>query len=189
MTSEVDKIEFYFKVLARYDQYIILANGKAQSQITLLGTFSIAVTALLGWGLNKELSCMNACLILSFVLYIWTSYKWYEKCMQVIAPNIKSSKDTKVDKQLSSIFYGDVDKFKNVETFISTARLRTYTQNLDDLLNQVHVMANITNQKFNDYKKTSIWMQSSFVLLLVILILAASNTLTELKGYCHDLFP
>jgi len=47
-----EKIEFYFKVLIRFDQYIQLANTKASNQITLLSSLLVAVTALVGWGVD-----------------------------------------------------------------------------------------------------------------------------------------
>lgn len=49
-----EKIEFYFKVLGRFDQYIQLANTKASNHITLLSSLLVAVTALVGWGVDIQ---------------------------------------------------------------------------------------------------------------------------------------
>lgn len=49
---------------------------------------------------------------------------------------------------------------------------RSEQEHFEDLINQIHVMAHITNQKFLDYKKVNKWVGISFVLLLVILLVS-----------------
>lgn len=171
----MERFDFYFKVLARYDQYINLANTKASNHITLLGTLSIAATALVGWGLNLDTSQQfvldntQTFLVLIFIAYIGCSIEWYLCCMAVIHPNTKGYKGNSVPIT-SSIFYGDVDTFENPNELKIMVDSRTEEKHFEDLINQIHVMAHITNQKFIDYKKVNKWVICSFVLLLAILL-------------------
>jgi len=173
----MDKCDFYFRVLERYDQYINLANTKASNHITLLASFAVAVTALVGWGLNLDTSQKlvvngwQAVLIIVFIAYIGCSIKWYLNCMAVIQPNTICSKDNSATL-ISTIFYGDVDTLKTASDFKVIVDSRTEKEHLEDLINQVHVMAHITNQKFIDYKKVNKWVRISFILLLVILLIS-----------------
>ena len=173
----MDKFDYYFRVLERYDQYINLANTKASNHITLLGTLAIAATALVGWGLNLDttnklvLNGAQTFLIFIFIAYIICSIFWYLSCMAVIQPNTKGSKGTST-QLTSTIFFGDVDTFKKSTDFKVLVDSRSEDQNFEDLINQIHIMAHITNQKFLDYKKVNNWVVVSFVLLLVILLIS-----------------
>lgn len=175
--DSMDKFDYYFRVLERYDQYINLANTKASNHITLLGTLAIAATALVGWGLNLDTTRnfipngAQTFLILTFIVYIICSLYWYLTCMAVIQPNTKGSKGSGIQIK-SSIFYGDVDTFSNFNDFKLLVDSRSEQEHFEDLINQIHVMAHITNQKFLDYKKVNKWVGISFVLLLVILLVS-----------------
>lgn len=173
----MDKFDYYFRVLERYDQYINLANTKASNHITLLGTFAIAATALVGWGLNLDTTqnyipnSAQMFLILTFIAYITCSFFWYSTCMGVIQPNTKGSRGAS-SQLTSSIFFGDVDTFEYSNDFKSLVNSRSEQEHFEDLINQIHVMAHITNQKFIDYKKVNKWVRISFILLLAILLIS-----------------
>lgn len=173
----MDRYDFYFRVLERYDQYINLANTKASNHITLLGSLAVAATALVGWGLNLDttkkidLNSVQVLLIISFIAYIFCSINWYLRCMAVIQPNTKGSKGTS-SQLTSSIFFSDVDSFKNPIDFNNLVNSRSDAEHFKDLINQIHVMAHITNQKFIDYKKVNKWVILSFIFLLVILLIS-----------------
>lgn len=181
---EKENINFYFNVLNRYDQYINLANTKAQNQIVLLGSLIIATTGLIGWGLENEarmfsLSTTNIILIVAYLIYLFFSYKWYRRCILIINPNIISFKNKNSseneknnERKLSTIFYGDVDKFTCSKKFIDEVRSRESIEHFDDLLEQVHVMAHITNKKFTDYKKNNVWSRLTFSVLIFILFVS-----------------
>lgn len=108
--GSLDKFDFYFKVIARYDQYINLANTKASNHITLLGTLLIAGTALIGWGINLDtdgglkINGSQVLLIIAYLSFLVFSFMWYMSCMEVIQPNTKSSKDNN-NPIKSSIFW------------------------------------------------------------------------------------
>lgn len=49
-----EKLNFISKYWSRFDQYIQLANTKASNHITLLSSLLVAVTALVGWGVDIQ---------------------------------------------------------------------------------------------------------------------------------------
>ncbi|MFL1486415.1 hypothetical protein ACJOX4_00540 [Acinetobacter baumannii] len=179
-----EKIEFYFKVLSRYDQYIQLANSKASNHLTLLSSLLVAVTALMGWGLDveniksiefKPLTCF---LVGAYIFFLLFSFFWYKSCMKVLHPNRKNSKEIRNiidEQQLSTIFYKDVDSYVSFDNFKEKVNKYTEEESLNDLLNQVHVMAHITNKKFDDYEKVNKWVSwvivSSLLILLIIIVI------------------
>ncbi|WP_447500595.1 hypothetical protein [Acinetobacter oleivorans] len=178
-----EKIEFYFKVLSRYDQYIQLANSKASNHLTLLSSLLVAVTALMGWGLDveniksiefKPLTCF---LVGTYIFFLLFSFGWYKSCMKVLHPNRKNSKEIKNiidEQQLSTIFYKDVDSYLSLDNYKIKVNKYTEEESLDDLLNQVHVMAHITNKKFDDYELLNKWVSwvivSSLLIFLIIIV-------------------
>ncbi|WEV50088.1 hypothetical protein OZX61_12040 (plasmid) [Acinetobacter sp. ESL0695] len=93
-----EKIEFYFKVLSRFDQYIQLANTKASNQITLLSSLLVAITALVGWGIDIqkldkiEPQPLTCSVVIIYIFFYSFLFFWYKSCMKVIQPNRRSSK-------------------------------------------------------------------------------------------------
>lgn len=180
--GKMDKFDFYFKVLARYDQYINLANTKAANHINLLGTLSIAATALLGWGLNLDttsgikINTPQTFLIIAYIAFIVSSIMWYTTCMEVIKPNTKDSKDGNTSIP-SSIFFGSVDSFQKFSDFKAFVSPRSDDEHFEDLLNQVHTLAHITNHKFIAYSKVNKFVLFSFIFLLALLLISAVTRL------------
>lgn len=175
----MDKIDFYFKVLARYDQYIQLANTKASNHITLLASILAANTALVGWGINIENVTLCTVIIgFLYVLFLYRCFEWYSSCMKVIDPNRKRNSDdsaNKNDDDLSSIFYSDISKFCNFEDFKSQVHQRNENQHLDDLIHQVFIMAKITEKKFDDYQSVNKHVIHSVMLSILILLVTVIN--------------
>lgn len=175
--GSLDKFDFYFKVIARYDQYINLANTKASNHITLLGTLLIAGTALIGWGINLDtdgglkINGSQVLLIIAYLSFLVFSFMWYMSCMEVIQPNTKSSKDNN-NPIKSSIFFGDVDKYNEFNDFEIFVKGRSDNEHYDDLLNQVHTLAHITNQKFTAYRNVGKFVLLSFLSLLALLLIS-----------------
>lgn len=179
-----EKIEFYFKVLGRFDQYIQLANTKASNHITLLSSLLVAVTALVGWGIDIEklgtlephpLICS---VIIIYIFFLLFSYGWYQSCMKVIHPNRRSSKDMQDilnEKDLSTIFYKDIDNHISPDSYREKVKNFTELDSLNDLLNQVHVMAHVANKKFDDYESVSKWV--TWVILSSLLILLITTVI------------
>lgn len=172
----MDKIEFYFKVLARYDLYVQLANTKASNQITFLSSILVAITTLVGWGISfNNVDILGCLIIVLYGIFLFCCGEWYVHCMNVIQPNRKRSKsesDVEIDEdELSTIFYSDVAKFKNLESIKNKVEKKDEESHLDDLINQVYIMASVTEKKFDDYEKIQPWLMSAVVLGIFILLL------------------
>ncbi|NWK61394.1 hypothetical protein HYI12_02085 [Acinetobacter sp. SwsAc3] len=155
----MDKIDFYFKVLARYDLYVQLANTKASNHITLLASILASVSALVGWGLafDKPSFCM-AIIVFLYIIFLYRCYEWYSSCMKVIEPNRKrndGNTEHKSENELSSIFYSDVSKFRSFDSFKAEAVSRNDDDHLEDLIQQVSIMAKVTEKKYDDYEKVN----------------------------------
>lgn len=172
----MDKIEFYFKVLARYDLYVQLANTKASNQITFLSSILVAITALVGWGISFNNMDILGCLtIVLYGIFLYCCGEWYMHCMNVIQPNRKRSKiDSALgvdEDELSTIFYSDVAKFKDLQSIKNKVEAKDEQSHLDDLINQVYIMASVTEKKFDDYEKIQPWLISAVVISIFILLL------------------
>lgn len=172
----MDKIDFYFKVLARYDQYVQLANTKASNQITFLSSILLAITTLVGWGISfDKIGSLSCLIIFLYVIFLFCCGEWYVHCMNVIQPNRKRSKsdsDAVIgEDDLSTIFYSDVAKFQNLESIKAKVQAKDEESHLDDLINQVYIMASVTEKKFDDYEKIKPWLMSAVVLSILILFL------------------
>jgi hypothetical protein len=170
---EIDKIEYYFKVLARYDQYIQLANTKASNHITLLASMLVAITALVGWGFDKnELGLMMALVGFLYLLFLFACYEWYSSCMKVIRPN-RSRNDGNTshrsESELSTIFYSDVAKFTCFQSFKNQVDSKNDSDQINDLIHQVFIMAKVTEKKFDDYENVHSKVVASVILSVLIL--------------------
>lgn len=170
----MDKFDFYFKVLARYDLYTQLANTKAANHITLLASILASVSALVGWGTSfDKLSCPTVFIIFLYACFLFKCYKWYTSCMEVIKPNRNRNDGNtihKSNKELSSIFFSDVSKFDNVEEFKQEITSRKDDPHLEDLIEQVYNMAKVTEKKFNDFQKVNIEVIHAVILAVLILM-------------------
>lgn len=187
----MDKIDFYFKVLARYDQYVQLANTKASNHITLLASMLAATTALVGWGVTMEkLTFLTLIIGVLYIIFLYRCYEWYSSCMNVIEPNrMRKSDEGKSDEgksvseettsvnedELSSIFYSDVKKFSTFENFKTQVYKRDERQHLDDLIHQVSIMAKVTEKKFDDYQLVSVHVVHTVIFSVLILLVAVIN--------------
>lgn len=174
----MDKIEFYFNVLARYDLYVQLANTKASNQITFLSSILVAITALVGWGITfTNMDILGCMIIVLYGVFLYCCGEWYMHCMNVIQPNRKRSKsdsnsDVKINEdELSTIFYSDVAKFKDLQSIKDKVEAKDEQSHLDDLINQVYIMASVTEKKFDDYQKIQPWLISAVVISIFILLL------------------
>ncbi|MCL6246491.1 DUF5706 domain-containing protein [Acinetobacter sp. ANC 4945] len=179
----MEKNEFYFRVLQRYDHYINLANTKASNTITLISSLAVAATGLVGWGMMGgqadeniiSISSEKVILIMCFIGFGFFAFKGYLQCMQVIKPNLKPTKDPSTDSkkgQLSTIFYGHVRDFKSTKDFVDAVENTNEKGRFEDLLSQVHVLAEITADKMSEYSKVGFWVNFSFIFFLIILLLS-----------------
>lgn len=178
---EMDKEDFYFRVLQRYDHYINLANTKASNTITLISSFAVAATGLVGWGFMGGQSDNNSIiissdkiiLILAYIAFCFFAFKAYLQCMLVIKPNVKPTigpQNQISEEKLSTIFYGHVEKFKTTKDFKKAVDNNTPDERFEELLSQVHVLAEITADKMKQYTNVSFWVNFSFICLLIILL-------------------
>ena len=99
------------------------------------------------------------------------------RCINVIQPNKKRSKsdsnsDVKINEdELSTIFYSDVAKFKDLQSIKDKVEAKDEQSHLDDLINQVYIMASVTEKKFDNYQKIQPWLISAVVISIFILLL------------------
>lgn len=172
----MDKFDYYFRVLGRYDQYVQLANTKASNHITLLSSMLVAITAVTAWGISlKELNFCSAILAFLYLIFLFVSYSWYQCCMNVIQPdrsrNIGNTPH-KAESDLSTIFYSDVSKFTDRESFKKQVYSRNADAELEDLLHQVFIMARVTENKFNSYEKINNKVKCAVFLGILILFIS-----------------
>lgn len=171
----MDKVDFYFRVLARYDLYVQLANTKASNHITLLASILASVSALVGWGLKFDKpSFYMAIIIFLYIIFLYKCYEWYSSCMKVIQPNRKRNDGNtkhKSEDELSSIFYSDVSKFNSIENFKEEVINRDEITHLEDLIQQVSIMAKVTEKKYDDYEKVHSHVICTVFLACIILFL------------------
>lgn len=184
----MDKFDFYFRVLERYDQYVQLANTKASNHITLLCSILVAVTALVAWGIdieklkNADIGLINSLVFFLYLLFLYLCYEWYSHCMNVIKPNRnRNSTNTPAtdENELSTIFYSDVAKFSSFPNFKNLIINKQDDAHLEDLLHQVLTMAKVTEKKFDDYHKVNGWVLKSVVVSILILFL---TVVTKIGG-------
>lgn len=179
----MDKIDFYFRVLARYDLYVQLANTKASNHITLLASILASVSALVGWGLafDKPSFCM-AIIIFLYIIFLYKCYEWYSSCMKVIEPdrrrNDKNNKH-KLESELSSIFYSDVSKFSSIEKLKEEVNNRDENSHLEDLIQQVSIMAKVTEKKYDNYENVNRHVICTILLACFILFLICVTKLNS----------
>lgn len=173
MLLEKEKIEFYFKVLSRYDQYIQLANTKASNHITLLSSMLAAITALVGWGITfNKLDCFTGIIVFLYLIFLYLCYEWYKYCMAVIHPNrMRSANSTEPqnESELSTIFYSDVAKFLSFDSFKDQVNTKNESDQLRDLIHQVYIMAKVTDKKFDDYEKVNVMVRNTVICSILIL--------------------
>lgn len=164
----MDKIDFYFKVLARYDQYVQLANTKASNQITFMVSILLAITALVGWGINfEEITALTSVIVFIYLIFLFICYQLYMHCIAVIQPN-RASVTT---NNLSTIFYSDVAKFESIDAIKDRVIKKDTEDHLEDLITQVYIMAKVTEKKFDNYEKVKCWLSSAIVVSIIILFL------------------
>ena len=75
------------------------------------------------------------------------------------------------ESDLSTIFYKDIDRYASSDNYKVKVHNNTELDSLNDLLNQVHVMAHVTNKKFDDYEAVNKWVTWVIVCALLILLI------------------
>lgn len=179
----MDRFEFYFRVLERYDNYIEQINTKALNVITVLCSLAIATTAIIGWGIISSedkvitLTTSKTLMLIFYVCFIYLVFSAYRTCMKVIVPNTTPIKDTTQNSQKlpvtnhkSTIFYGCVTEVLSPKDFIKEVQERDDDKHYVDLLEQVHTLASIINEKTIIYKNVHNYITLSFLCTLFILV-------------------
>lgn len=177
----MERFDFYFKVLARYDQYVQLANTKASNHITLLASLLVAITAVVGWGADfKEFTFCTGLILFLYAVFLYTCCEWYDRCMTVIYPNRSRNENNTThqsEDELSLIFYSDVSKFSSFDSFKNKAMSKNDDAYLEDLIHQVYIMAKVTEKKFDDYQKVNKYVTINVVISIFILLVTVINKL------------
>lgn len=187
----MDKFDYYFRVLGRYDQYVQLANTKASNQLTLLSSLLVAVTAIAGWGIPiKDWNYLTVVIGVLYLIFLAYCCNWHTACIAVLDPdrsrnkentahkiednsatnNSKAHVPSKVEDKLSTIFYSDVAQNKNFGEFKNKVDKKSDVEEFEDLLHQVFIMAGITERKFNAYQEINKNVNIVILISLMILI-------------------
>jgi hypothetical protein len=142
----VSKNDFVWKVISRYDQYIVSTNNKAAIVIAysaiIVGSIIVKyqdVQAMFNGypGFLKLTDGMLTIAALSSLAVLWVTFK-------VVLPSMKSPK-----KGNSAIFYGDVADHATGEKYIEQVQAMTDKQEISDLSVQAHALAGIAKSKFS----------------------------------------
>ena len=164
-----EKIDFYFNVLTRYDEYINLAHTKATNIATFIVTFAIAMAGFIGWSVDfDKYKCIYTLIILLGVMFLGCVIRVYLLCMSVIKPNTINAKENNHIGE-STIFYGDVDRL-DCTSYVAKINVIQANQILEDLSQQVHVVAHVTNDKFSHFGKIYWWVNIALGTSLVLII-------------------
>lgn len=178
------KISFYLNVLSRLDGYIQLVGSKITTNLAVLATIITATTAMLGWGLNLDISNIdgapkiniNVIGIIFYILFLFFCYWWYDACDKVINPDLSRvfNNQDYDSSYLSTIFFEDINRNETTKIFVDKVKDLSGDNILEDLLIQIHIVSSISSKKYRDYKKINKWRNltliSSLILVLIIFI-------------------
>lgn len=175
------KIEYYFKVLSRLDQYIQLADSKATIYQAILASVLTAVTALFSWGLSIKLpntailsfSFSQTLMIISYIFFLMFCILWYSAITKVVNPDTSRTNENQIidTNYVSTIFFEDIKGFNTHKEFIDRSVNLSEEQSLADLLIQIHVVSRIVSTKYDNYKKIRKWMTIAVINSLVLAII------------------
>lgn len=151
--NQIDKEQFLWKVLGRYDDYI----GSTNSKTAIIVAFNAFVVTgiILRWndigtlftGYTKLTSVANLLLIvaaISSTVSLWFVFK-------SINPFLKSPEHP--TKYTSAIFFGHVSKFNSPEDYIAHLNEMDQDRLFQDLARQAHSIAQGTKNKFDHLAK------------------------------------
>lgn len=185
MPVDIDsKINFYLNVLSRIDNYIQLIGSKITTHLAVLATIITAITAMVGWGLELDISNIkesatipiNIVGIIFYITFLFFCYWWYDSCDKIINPDLsRIFENQEYDvNYLSTIFFEDIRKNETTKIFVDKVKYFSKEQILEDLLIQIHIVSSISSKKYNDYNKISKWKNftiiNSLILVLIIFI-------------------
>ncbi len=174
------KIEFYFNVLSRIDNNILIADGKALSSLQHLFAIITMFTSAIGIFLIQKdnfsinnLTGMQLFIVLMIILNIFLFINWYLACMKVIQPNTSNTKE-RSDDYVSVIFFNSINAMK-LNEYVNKSKSLSKEDELDDLLKQIHIVSKIIDDKYKNFKKVQKWVLSSVVIFLFIILLMLSQ--------------
>lgn len=174
------KIDFYFKVLNRLDQYIQLADSKASIHQAILASMLTAITALFSWGINLKhshtvtgyFSSSQTFMILTYIAFITLSVLWYSAISNVISPKLNSvRKGETIDNYISTIYFNDINRFTTYKDFKDKAIGLSDEAVLEDLLVQIHTISEIVSTKYSNYLKINKWLNLVVITALALIVI------------------
>lgn len=144
----LDRPDFLWKVIQRYDVYINGSNAKAAILITfntfVLGTIVIKSSEILGvYASSRSVTSIVAFLLIATSIAATVSM-WFG--LNAIAPIFTSSKEP--TKYHSLIFFDHVSEFNNPDAYRDAVNAVTPEALTDDLAKQAHALAGIAKTKF-----------------------------------------
>ena len=173
------KIDFYFNVLNRLDQYIQLADSKASIHQAVLASMLTAVTALFSWGISLKhsnaitgyFSDTQTLMIIVYIAFITLSILWYSAINKVIGPNLNSVRQGEtIDNYISTIYFNDINSFATNKDFKDKAIGLSDEAVLEDLLIQIHIISDIVSTKYSSYLKINKWLNLVVITALVLIV-------------------
>ncbi len=150
----MDRIDVLFRIIERYDNYIEVANNKANYVLAFVVSLSVAVTALLGYSEVLQFKLDSAFLnilkvlsLLAFLVNLFYLMRILFGIHNIIFPNTSSPKHL----EKSKIFFGDVASLDHESYAASVINMSSEDFELD-LSFQVSALAKIVDEKFKFQK-------------------------------------
>lgn len=160
------QIDFGWKVLLRYDQYIAATNAKASFILALDAGIMTLTSNWLSHSPQKISTCISSIWPLLTFLLILITCATIITTLLVVSPRLTSPKNMSVEKSL--VFFGNVAEiscadYLRVVASVDCDNLR------DDLHIQVHTVARILNEKFLLMRHAFWWVIYFQVPLLLLM--------------------
>ena len=171
--DSINRWEFGWKVLLRYDQYISATNAKAAFVLALNGAVltllfnSIAITDGIKPNWLKEWWIIPTTILTLVIVAVILM------TLLTVSPRLWSPKNTKVPE--SMIYFGSLEK-QNCAKYLTLVNSSNDDKLMDDILIQVHTVGSILSEKFELLRK-AFWLLTYiqmplFLLMVTIKILS-----------------
>lgn len=160
------KINFFFEVLKRYDQYIATANAKANLLFAFIGVIIFGVVLRISTLNGLGVSCFTVLFsIVSFLtIFVCLYAAWF--LLQIVLPDLSTDSNSQ-----SLIFFGDVARNTWAGEYVELVGKVDKVQILEDLSSQVYFVAKVAKHKFQYLTKASKVVKYYILPLLFLLIL------------------
>jgi len=164
-SSTAQKISFFFEVLKRYDQYINVANAKANLLFAFIGVVIFGVVLRLSTLSMPGWACLTGLFVVTSVLTILACLWVAWVLVGVVLPDLSTDIDNR-----SLIFFNDVAKNSSFHDYERLVKEADADQLLKDLSSQVYYVAGVARGKFLKVASASNIVKRCVLPLLLALV-------------------